>query len=221
MTREWFEKVAYHSLGWRTSQEMTYDIAKLALERGIPGDFCECGVYAGASSALMARAIMDLNDSRWGYWDGSDKPPRYLDNVPSSRRVHLFDSFTGIPAPGPHDHELAANKGGESACSLEDVQKNMREWGIPDELLVWHPGLFEDTVRAGPMGRLPWADLQSIAVLRLDGDLYESTKVCMEYLYPLVSPGGYVIVDDWNLSGCRKAVMETVMPAPVIFRKEQ
>src|SRR5690242_2813721 len=110
MTPEWFDKVRYHSLGWRTSQEFTYDCCILAQHHGIPGDFAECGVYAGAQSALMARAIMD-----------------YPVAVPRSpRRVHLFDSFTGIPAPGPHDKDLAANKGGESACLLEDVQKNMK-----------------------------------------------------------------------------------------------
>ena len=77
---------------------------------------------------------------------------------------------------GPEDSELAHKPSGEAKCLLEDVKKNMRDWGIPDELLVYHPGWFEDTVRPGLVGRLPYADVQQIAVLRLDGDLYRSTK---------------------------------------------
>jgi hypothetical protein len=206
MTKQWWEKVCYHSLGHRTSQEMTYDICRMALERGIPGDFVECGVYAGASSAIMARAILDQSEE-----DEYD--------YGSLRRVHLFDSFEGIPLAGPEDSELAHKPSGEAKCLLEDVKKNMRDWGIPDELLVYHPGWFEDTVRPGLVGRLPYADVQQIAVLRLDGDLYRSTKVCMDYLYPLVSQGGYVIVDDFDLSGCKKAILEATNPAPIYFRK--
>lgn len=212
MQADWFKKVCYHSLGWRTSQEFTYDCMILALHHGIPGDAVECGVYAGAQSALMARAIMDFHgvNSEGKFWLAPEGKLRPGDQMP---RVHLFDSFTGIPAPGPHDIDLAANKGGESACSLEDVQKNMKEWGIPNELLVYHAGLFNNTVPLALAMECP----KQIAVLRLDGDLYESTRDCMPLL-DLVSPGGYVIVDDWNLDGCRKAVNEKIMPAPIVFR---
>ena len=65
---------------------------------------------------------------------------------------------------------------------------------------MYHPGWFHETVAS--MMQTP------IAVLRLDGDLYESTKVCLEHLLPLVSPGGWVIIDDFDLSGARKAVLE-------------
>lgn len=206
------------ALGHRSSQQQTYDLARLVLQRGIPGDFVECGVYAGASCALMARAIIDDYelDRRC-----ITTPEAFSSERWSGPHVHLFDSFTGIPAPGPHDVELQANVGGESACSLQEVKANMEAWGIPDELLVWHPGFFYERVPffagddADPKGK-------RIALLRLDGDLYESTRVCLEHLYPLVSPGGYVIVDDFNLSGCRKAVEEYFKdsgPAPIAFRK--
>jgi hypothetical protein len=139
----------------------------------------------------MARATMDAS-----------KEARPL------RRVHLFDCFSGIPAPGPHDtdiepgmHEAFQN---QTSCSLEDCQRHMRDWGIPDELLVWHPGLFEHTT---PVYLLE-SENGSIAVLRLDGDLYESTRVCLENLYPLLSPGGWCIIDDIGLVGARKAVDE-------------
>jgi hypothetical protein len=213
---------------------MTYDICRMALERGIPGDFVECGVYAGASSAIMAKAIMEHVANRGEY------------ALSDNRRVHLFDSFEGIPLAGPEDSELAHKPSGEAKCLLEDVKKNMRDWGIPDELLVYHPGWFEDTVEwvqghcdvhgqfdvgreslegtrtchCPKCGRMcPIGGLAQIAVLRLDGDLYRSTKVCMDYLYPLVSQGGYVIVDDFDLSGCKKAILEATNPAPIYFRK--
>lgn len=192
MNQQLFEQICMGALGHRTSQEQTYDLARVVLGRGIPGDFVECGVYGGASCAIMAHAILDHSG---GMHDG--------------RRVHLFDSFNGIPKPGPHD-DPAQVREGEAKCSLAQVKHNMRNWGVPEEMLVYHPGLFADTVPgfAGP-----------ISYLRLDGDLYESTKVCMEKLYPLVSKGGYVICDDYDLHGCRYALHETVMPAPIAWRK--
>ncbi len=217
MNQQWFDQVRQSGLGHTETFEATYDLGRAVLARGVPGDFVECGVYAGAQCAIMARAIMDHIAATHDYEMGQ---------MP---RVHLFDSFAGIPAPGEHDQELSGNKGGESACSLEDVKANMKRWGIPDQLLVYWEGLFCNSIPAAvSFGKLVtrpeavrYADarrLERIATLRLDGDLYESTKPVMEYLYPLVSPGGWVIVDDWNLSGCRKAVMEHVVPAPVYWK---
>lgn len=250
MTPELFENICRSALGHRTSQEQTYDLARVVLERGIPGDFVECGVYAGASVALMARAIID--DAHHVGGIGA-----MIDN---RRRVHLFDSFAGIPAIGPHD-DPAQVREGEARCWLPEVQANMRRWGIPDELLVYHEGDFRQTVPQAvdrisfgesPAGTIipahgscdhrnphsgrtregdfhcqvctftcsvPAPALECIAYLRLDGDLYESTRVCMEHLYPLVSKGGYVICDDYDLHGCRYAVHQTVMPAPIAWRK--
>lgn len=213
---KWFDNVCQSALGHRSSQEQTYDLARLVLQRNIPGDFVECGVYAGASCALMARAIMDYNIEEYGEELGTILKP-----VP---RVHLFDSFARIPKPGPHDYELRSNVGGESACSLEDVQANMQRWEIADELLVYHVGEFAVKVPIAAQLANCYAHYgfaHGVALLRLDGDLYESTRVCMEHLYPLVSPGGYVIVDDFNLSGCRKAVMEFMEDqiAPVVWRR--
>lgn len=206
MNQEWFENVCQSALGHRTSQESTYDLARVVLARGIPGDFVECGVFAGSSVALMARAIMDHTEEFGGFTNA----------VNGGRRVHLFDSFDGIPTPGPHD-DPAQVREGEARCSLANVKNNMKRWGIPDELLVYHVGDFRETV---PRAAGAWAGTShNIAYLRLDGDLYESTKVCMEHLYPLVSKGGYVICDDYDLHGCRYALHETVMPAPIAWRK--
>jgi O-methyltransferase len=200
MTKEWFEQVCYSALGHRTSQEQTYDLARVTLARGIPGEFVECGVYAGASCAIMARAILDHN------FDVQAREQRGKSNA----KVHLFDSFAGIPAPGPHDDPSQVREG-EAKCTIIQVQANMQRWGIPSDMLAYHAGLFADTV--------PLFEKRPIAFLRLDGDLYESTKVCMEHLYPLVSKGGYVICDDYDLHGCRYALHETVMPAPIAWRK--
>ncbi|MGH7484319.1 MAG: TylF/MycF/NovP-related O-methyltransferase [bacterium] len=199
MTREWFDRVRKVGLGDTETFEATYDIARLACDRQIPGDFVECGVYAGAQIALMAQAI--------------------IDSGAQGKRVHLFDSFAGLPAATPEDQEIWAHHGataGESACSLPRVHSNLRSFGIPDELLVWHPGWFVDTVYHAIEMPLP-TQLKQIALLRLDCDLYQSTKDAMR-LYSLVSRGGWVVADDWNLTGFRKAVNEMVMPAPIYWR---
>ena len=206
-TKDFLDTVCKRALSTRATIQASYDIARAVLAAGTPGDFVECGVYAGANAAAMARAIYDMGDLHFA----KATPTGISINKP---RVHLFDSFEGIPQAGPEDQEYleAGHKAGLSACSLAQVKANMREWQIPDELLVWHPGWFEDTVASMMQ--------QPIALLRLDGDLYESTKVCMQHLYPLVTLGGWVICDDYHLSGARKAVSEFVIPGPVYWKKE-
>lgn len=209
---KWLDNVCLGALSSKETVRASYDLARNVIERGIPGDFVECGVFGGSQCAAMARAIMDPahyyeENRRTALATGQSWPPR---------RVHLFDSFAGVPEPGPHDIEwiAAEHKPGQSICTLEAVKAHMTEWGIPDELLVYHPGLFADSLvppaEGGGMAGAWWRGLQikQIAILRLDGDLYESTRVCLEYLYPLVSPGGWIIIDDFNLSGARKAFLD-------------
>ncbi len=215
-------KRAYSSI---ETVRASYDIARMAIERGVPGDFVECGVGAGANAAAMALAITEEEqpDIEWS-------PTRHIVGnafmpVPC---VHLFDSFTGIPQAGPEDVEFleAGHKPGLSAHSRTEVEANLKEWGLPLELFVFHEGDFAETVRfvmePYPFGG-PAFDterIKQISVLRLDGDLYESTKVCIEHLYPLVSRGGWVIVDDWDLSGARKAVLDYMRDGfgPIYFQ---
>jgi hypothetical protein len=206
---KWLDNVALGALSSKETLKASFDLARNVIDRGIPGDFVECGVFGGSQCAVMARAIME--HYRRNQWDRlKDFPPKV---------VHLFDTFAGVPEPGPEDIEwiVSGHKIGQSICTLEAVQAHMKEWGIPDELLRYHVGLFSDTVR-----RLEYPKLSQIAVLRLDGDLYESTKVCLEYLYPLVSPGGWIIVDDFNLSGARKAFLDYIGGAsgPGYFQKQ-
>jgi hypothetical protein len=163
----------------------------------VPGDLVETGVFAGAQPAVMARVC---------------------DNMGSQKQIHLFDSFIGIPMAGEHDGDFTACVGvpppgkvgalettGVSACTLAGVQANMRRWGIDPVRLRYYAGWFQSTVPAAV------AQIGPIALLRLDGDLYESTHVCLEHLYPLLSAGGYCIVDDYALTGCRRAVDEYLM----------
>lgn len=195
------EQITWAALSTTQTVRTSYEMARACIDAGIPGDFVECGVFAGVQCAAMAIALMETGTE--------------------SRRVHLFDSFQGIPKAGEFDNDIAplvgrASNGaiepsGQSVCSLEQVKQYMESWGIPERLLVYHPGWFQDTV--------PSAEIGSIALLRLDGDLYESTKVCLEHLYPKLSPGGWCVVDDFELDGCRKAVLETVKTGPIYFRK--
>ncbi len=213
---KWMDNVALGALSSRETLKASFDLARNVIERGIPGDFVECGVFGGSQCAVMARAIMEQYSER-GH-DGRFDHLLMEELKRDPRRVHLFDSFAGVPEPGPEDVEwiAAAHKPGQSICTLDAVRAHMEEWGIPDELLRYHVGDFSDTVR-----RLEYPKLSQISVLRLDGDLYSSTKVCMEYLFPLVSPGGWIIVDDFALSGARKAFLETVGDTgPAYFQKQ-
>lgn len=200
-------RIAAKSLTKLSALQATYALALELIHEGIKGDFVECGVYAGAHPAVMAMAIMESGEG--------------------NRRVHLFDSFEGIPMAGerdrdwhegePHNRPFGPENvtSGISACSLEQVKVNMREWGIPPDLLVYHPGWFCNTLPSVKMGE--------IALLRLDADLYESTRLCVQYLYPNVVTGGWCCCDDWTLNGAREAVMSCLMEAencPVYWRKQ-
>lgn len=175
----------------------SYALAERCLSENIPGDFVECGVFGGSQVAAMVRAYYD--------WFGGF-------GLPITRRFHLFDSFEGVPEPGPQDCDFVAggHTKGASACSLEAVQANMKQWGVPDELLVYHRGWFEycGTFRYTVGGVKIGADFGKIALLRLDLDLYEGTMAALDLFYPLLSPGGFCIIDDYALDGCRQAVNE-------------
>lgn len=188
----------------------SYQLAVESIKKKIPGDFVECGVFAGAQCAAMALASLKLG---------------------ANRAVHLWDSFEGIPLASSNDTkqpglgEIKHNtnvdpsellvSSGVSICSLELVQSYMRSWKVDKANLVYHKGWFQHTLPVDA------PKIDKIAVLRLDGDLYDSTKVCLEHLYHKVSKGGYVIIDDYALEGCRKAVNEYLVEhnlKPIIIK---
>jgi hypothetical protein len=175
----------------------------------IPGDLVECGVQHGAMPALMA-----LAHKRQGL---------------PFRRIHLFDSFQGLPEPDKkNDGDYAvyfaqklAKKPHEAKGRLipiefcvgarataEHVMGDIAEY--PKPLTFYHEGWFEETMAAAAETLAP------IAVLRLDCDWYSSTRTCLEYLAPLVVDGGFIIEDDMgHLEGARKAMNEWMTNQPL------
>lgn len=155
------------------------------LRRGVPGDFIETGVWRGGAVIFMRAMLKAFGEN--------------------SRTVWAADSFEGLPRP---DAERYPSDAGDThwqqdiyAVSLTEVKANFARYGLLDRQVRFLKGWFRDTLPAAPIDRL--------AILRLDGDIYESTMDGLRYLYPKVSPGGWVIVDDYGaISGCRTAVDE-------------
>ena len=149
------------------------------LERKVPGDFIETGVWRGGSAIFM-RAMLRV----YGVTD---------------RVVWAADSFEGMPVPESESDGWDLSDVDELNVSIEDVRHNFARFGLLDEQVRFLKGWFKDT--------LPTAPLKQLAILRLDGDLYNSTMDALVGLYDKLSPGGYVIVDDYKgWPGCRKAV---------------
>ena len=165
-------------------------------KHNIPGDIVECGVWRGGSmmaAALSLQAERDL-----------------------SRTLYLFDTFAGMPPPSDIDRTVLLGKAASSlleeadssshiwACaSMDDVRTNLATTNYPAERVKFIEGRVEETI--------PSNAPEEIAVLRLDTDWYESTKHELIYLYPKLSIGGILIIDDYGYwEGARKAVDEYI-----------
>ena len=114
----------------------------------------------------------------------------------------VADSFQGLPAPDaeafPQDVGHDMSDVPALAVSAEQVRANFDRYGLLDDRVQFLEGWFRDT--------LPSAPIDQLAILRLDGDMYESTMDALEALYPKLSVGGYVIVDDYGAwPNCRQA----------------
>lgn len=148
----------------------------------VPGDLIETGVWRGGATIFM-RAVLKAYDV-------------------SDRTVWVADSFEGLPPPNeikyPKDKEDKHHGFGVLRVSLEEVKQNFERYGLLDEQVHFLKGWFNDS--------LPEAPITKLAVARLDGDMYESTWDALSNLYSRLSPGGYLIIDDYNLPGCRAAV---------------
>ena len=155
------------------------------LENGVAGDLVETGVWRGGATIFM-RAVL----SAYGVTD---------------RVVWAADSFQGLPKPSadlyPADEGDILWMYPNLAVSLEQVQNNFRRYNLLDDQVKFLKGWFKDTI--------PTAPIEQVSVLRLDGDMYESTIDVLTHLYPKLSVGGYVIIDDFEpIGACKQAVMD-------------
>lgn len=199
------EIVAANTMLPRERLQSLYEQVRFCEIVQLEGALVECGVWKGGAAGMMALAA-----------------GRAL----GKRSLHLFDAFTDICQPDPDKDGALAVKEAERITAptgklepmlgfyddvgghgtREDCRALIEDRiGYPAELVTYHVGWFQDT--------LPQAveKLGPIAVLRLDGDWYESTMVCLENLYDLVASGGFVVIDDYGAyDGCRKAVDEFI-----------
>lgn len=162
------------------------------LEKGVPGDLIETGVWRGGATIFMAAILRLYGETR--------------------RTVWVADSFEGLPEPDAELYPLEAQafhgpvmskEMNRLAATLEDVQANFSAYGLLDDRIRFLKGWFKDT--------LPGAPVEHISILRLDGDYYESTRDALASLYDKLSVGGYCIIDDYGEATwtyCKRAVDE-------------
>lgn len=179
--RDW-PRNALSMIGTRRMDNLRW-ACEMAIARQIPGDFVETGVWRGGACIYM-RAIIEAHAA-------------------PDRDVWVCDSFEGLPPPDsdrfPADDGLYLNEYDGLAISLAEVQDNFERFGLLDHRVHFVKGWFKDTLHRAPIER--------ISVLRLDGDLYQSTIEALNALYPKVTSGGYVIIDDYGaFEACRRAV---------------
>ena len=183
-----------------TSNERIYSLiqaTKYVADNNLPGDIVECGVWKGGSMMLAAKTLMESDNTDY--------------------ELYLFDTFEGTTKPTEVDKDYLGNsmlktwenefEGKEKLppsadyVPLEQVQKNLFSIGYPKEKIHFIKGKVEDTI--------PKNSPEKIAILRLDTDWYESTKHELENLFPILSSGGILIIDDYgHFEGSKKAVDE-------------
>lgn len=147
---------------------------------GVPGDVLEAGIWRGR--VIFAVAFLGQQN-------------------PYSRRFIAADSFDGLPEPDgryPVDSGATFHLSTALKVSKNEVLANFEQYRVPLDSVDFLEGWFEDT--------LPGISQRRLAILRLDGDMYASTRHILDNLYGSISPGGVVIVDDFSLTGANTAV---------------
>lgn len=203
--KKWIEQVMPFTMVTYDGLVSLADQVRYCEQNNVPGCYVEAGTWKGGAAAMMAFANLHYGNRR--------------------RQIYLFDSFQGIPEPNASRDDAGWIEK-EMHLSLNDCRGQLRSIDrlvggqhdvekvffdiarYPHENVEIVPGWFQDTVahtavRMGP-----------IAILRLDGDLYDSIRVCLEHLFPLLVAGGFLIIDDWCLSGARQAVTEFFASQP-------
>jgi len=164
------------------------------LKHQIPGDFIETGAWRGGAAIFM-RALLRASSVK-------------------DRIVWVADSFQGLPEPKNAEDGWDLSHVNHLKVSLDQVRANFRRFGLLDDQVRFLPGWFRDT--------LPGAPIKQLALLRLDGDLYSSTMDALSSLYFKVSPGGYVIVDDYfSWPSCKRAVDDFLREHGISVRIEE
>jgi O-methyltransferase len=186
--KDW-PSLAHSMIGWKRLHQLR-EACETALQEQIEGDFIETGVWRGGA-CIMMRAVLKAYNA-------------------TNRKVWCADSFEGLPRPDaakyPADLNDPHHTYSQLAVDLAQVRRNFEKYDLLDEQVRFLKGWFKDT--------LPAAPVEKLAILRLDGDMYESTYQALEFLYHKVSPGGFVIIDDFGaVRGCQSAVND--------FRRER
>jgi O-methyltransferase len=160
-------------IGLRRMDNIQYCV-QTVLQEDVPGDLIETGVWRGGACIFMKANLVAWGDT--------------------TRTVWVADSFQGLPKPNstlyPADDGDALHKRGGLSIGAEQVRHNFERYGVLDDRVEFLVGWFKDTLPTAPIDRL--------SVMRLDGDMYESTWQAIEALYPKLSPGGFCIVDDFG-----------------------
>lgn len=198
-----------------TSKEVLYSLyqaSRYVAEHQIPGDFVECGVWRGGSSLLAAMTLREFDKA---------PKPRLLGRRPKPRHFWLYDTFEGMTAPTAADVDKEGNSaqfyldqyaddGRWCYADVADVKNTFASNGFSDDQVTLVQGDVLETLKR----QVP----KSISILRLDTDWYESTKLELEVLYPLLVPGGVLIIDDYgHWEGSRQAVDEFFSTRPPLL----
>ncbi len=155
------------------------------INNNVEGDLIETGVWRGGACIFMRAILM-----KYGI---------------TNKNVWVADSFEGLPKPNPElypsDKNDKHHTHNELKVSIDEVKNNFEKYDLLDNQVIFLKGWFKDTI--------PNATIDKLSVLRLDGDMYESTIDVLFHLYPKLSVGGYCIIDDWGaVSACKKAVQD-------------
>lgn len=177
-TRKWWPLNAETMLGMDKMDNIEYCIRNIAKNK-IEGDIIECGVWRGGACIFMKALVNELS---------------------LNKTVFVADSFEGLPKPTYKEDEGDIHYTfDELFVSLEEVQNNFKKYDLLDDSVQFLKGWFKDTLHKAP--------IEKLALLRADGDMYESTMDILTALYPKLTKGGYCIIDDYNVvDGCKKAV---------------
>lgn len=196
--------VSMFTMGTPAINYALYKAVEYLVRARIPGALVESGVWKGGSAMICAltlkalgetiRPIVMLDTYEW-IWPGTSEKDGYLDG-----RRHIRETNQGGGPVGPGT-EMSDEQSTAEGVALESVKKNVVSTGYPENKLIFVKGFVEETI--------PQAAPERIALLRLDTDLYKSTLHELTHLYPRLSPGGILLVDDYpTQEGATAAVDE-------------